>query len=262
MIHFSMPRLRTGQASRRVLALSALVLGGTTVACANPPGTLLILQNQLPVLDSTSNMCVFSADSSDPSLAAGKFDVDLDRAYPYFVYPLIQNELPSITAGGIERNNVVLNNVRISIKAPAGVDPRWEAGCPGNFDVLRSVVLAPGSTHAVQVEAFQSCHAQHLKQMIDHGEIPANLSQPVFFILELTAIADRGGSEQKSGIFPFAVQVCAGCLQSMFPLTPACADAPKPNLLHGNPCNIAQDGPAVLCCTTPAGALTCPAPDQ
>jgi hypothetical protein len=63
-------------------------------------------------------------------------------------------------------------------------------------------------------------------------------------------------------VFPFDVQVCAGCLQSMFPLVPSCANAPKPNLLHGNPCNIAQDGPPVLCCTDPSGALICPAPDM
>jgi hypothetical protein len=263
MIGLSMSRVRAGQIAYRAMALCALALGGTAVGCESPPiGTLLIVQNQIPALDSMSNACVFSADSTAPSLASGKFDVYLDQAYPYFVYPLIENELPSIQTAGVERNNVLLNKVRVAIKAPSGVDPHWEAGCPGTFDAPASGVMGPGSTRAVRVDAFRTCHAEHLKQMIADHEIPADLSQPVFFTLELTAIADRSGSEQKSGIFPFDVQVCAGCLQSMFPLTPACADAPKPNLLHGNPCNIAQDGPAVLCCTNPAGALFCPAPDQ
>jgi hypothetical protein len=125
-----------------------------------------------------------------------------------------------------------------------------------------SGILDPGSVRAVTVEALRSCHAERLNQMIAAGDIPGNLAQPVSFTLELTAIGDRSGSEQKSDVFPFDVQVCAGCLQSMFPKIPACADAPKPNPLPGNPCNIAQDGPAVLCCASPGGAVVCPSPDS
>lgn len=223
----------------------------------------MIVQNQVPAVDATSGFCVVTTDSSDPSLATGKFDVDLDRPYPYFVYPLIENRLPSIqTAGGIERNNLLLTTVRVSIGAPAGVNPQWTDNCPGTFDAPAAGVLTPGAVRAVQVEAFRTCHSQRMKQMINEGDIPADLAQPVFFTLNLTAIGDRSGSEQKSDAFPFQVQVCAGCLQSMFPLTPACVDAPKPNVFPGNPCNIAQDGPAVLCCTAPGGALVCPAPNQ
>lgn len=266
MTDLVMRRTSWGASLRRAAASLSVVAGfSALVGCANPTGTLLIVQNQIPVVDATAGAagkCTFSADSSDPSLSSGRFDVDLDQPYPYFLYPLIQNRLPSlVTSGGVQRNILTLTALRVSIKAPAGVDPQWDAGCPGSFDAPAAGVLNPDDTRAIRVEGFQRCHAQHLLQLIKDSVIPADVLQPVFFTLELTAIADRSGSEQKSNPFRFDVQVCAGCLQSMFPATPTCAGAPKPNPLHGNPCNIAQDQPPVLCCTDTSGALVCPAPD-
>jgi hypothetical protein len=75
-------------------------------------------------------------------------------------------------------------------------------------------------------------------------------------------VADRSGGHVFSDPFRFSVRVCAGCLQSMFPDTPLCSAAPKPNPFPGNPCNIAQDGPEVLCCFDPNMTLICPAPNQ
>ncbi|MEO5766972.1 MAG: hypothetical protein ABIS92_01350 [Polyangia bacterium] len=239
-----------------------LAVAVALTACADPAGTLLIVQNQIPAVDDKGGVCTFSTELSDPSLAYGIFDVDLDRPYPYFLYPLIENRFPSVQTGGFERNSLLLRRVNVSIKAPAGVDPGWAAGCPGSFSSPASGQMDPGSTRAVRIQGFQGCHAQRLRQLIVDGAIPGDLNQPVFFTLQLTAVADRSGSEQSSAVFPFDVQVCAGCLQSMFPSTPSCADAPKPNPLHGNPCNIAQEGPEVLCCTDPGGALICPAPDN
>jgi hypothetical protein len=122
-------------------------------------------------------------------------------------------------------------------------------------------MLDPAQTRALSAQGFQACHAIRLKELVAAGAIPGDLSQPVYFTLVLTAIAERSGDEVQSNPFPFQVQVCAGCLQSRYPLTPTCADAPRPNPLKGNPCNIAQDGPQVLCCSDAGGALICPAPD-
>jgi hypothetical protein len=254
--------LMNASAAARVSWGQALPLGAILlVGCANPGGALIILQNQVPTVDATSNACVVSTDGT-ASRGVGLFDVDLDRPYPYFVYPLVQSRLPSImAAGGIERNAVALRSVRVEIKAPPGIDPGWAAGCPGKFDSPATAVLDPEQTRAVSAQGFQTCHARRLRELIAAGAIPGDQSQPVFFTLQLTVVADRSGSEVLSDAFPFQVQVCAGCLQSMYPLVPACADAPKPNPLHGNPCNVAQDFGLVLCCKDPAGALICPAPD-
>jgi hypothetical protein len=247
------------RALRRVVhaaAVAALTVG----ACANPTSTLVIVQNQQPTVDD-SNACVVSSDSSESPTSTGLYDVDLDQAYPYYLYPLIQNRLPSIkTTGGIERNSIVLRRLHVTVHAPPGVDAGWDPRCPATFDSPATVVLDPAQARAVKVEGMRVCHGQRLRQLIAEGAIPADTSQPVYFTLEVTAVADRAGSEQLSDSFPFQVQVCAGCLQSMYPLVPACADAPHPNPFTGNPCNIAQDKGTVLCCRDPGDRLICPAP--
>lgn len=237
---------------------SALAL---LAGCANPTGTLTIVQNQKPTVDD-SGACVVSTDSSEIPSSDGRFDVDLDRAYPYFLYPLIQNRLPSLkTAGGIERNSIALHHVQVTVQPPAGVNPAWDSRCPGTFDYPSTAVLDPTQARAFRVEGLRTCHAQRLRELIAEGAIPADTTQPVYFTLQLTAVATRSGDEQRSDPFPFQVQVCAGCLQSMYPTVPLCTDAPKPNPLRGNPCNIAQDVGQVLCCKDPSDKLVCPAPD-
>lgn len=244
----------------RAFLLTAMAAAGGS-GCANPTSTLIIVQNQQPTVDD-SGKCAVSTDSSQSPSSDGRYDVDLDRAYPYFVFPLIQNRLPSIkTAGGIERNSVVLRRVQVTVHAPPGVDPAWDPRCPATFDSPATAVLDPAQSLAVKVEGMRNCHSQRLRELIAEGAIPGDTSQPVYFTLELTAVADRSGSEQRSDPFPFQVQVCAGCLQSMYPAVPNCADAPKPNPFRGNPCNIAQDVGLVLCCRDPGGALICPSPD-
>lgn len=242
--------------------LVALMLAAPLVACAQPAGTLVIVQNQIPAFDDKTGRCTVTADSTQQSLVYGVFDVDLDQPYPYLAYPVIENRFPSLKdSAGVERNQLSLRRVLVSIKPPAGVDPAWASGCPGDFSSPASGLMDPGSARAVTVQGLLPCHSSHLRDLIAASRIPSGLDQPVYFTLQMTAVADRSGSEQSSAPFPFEVRVCAGCLQPMYPAIPACADAPKPNPLHGNACNIAQDGPAVLCCTNPGGAVICPAPD-
>lgn len=238
------------------LARVLLVAGGTAGllvagACANAPG-LVILQNQIPSVEMTSGNCVVSTDLTVSNPGPGVFDVAMDHPRPYFVYPMIQSRLPSITTGGIERNTISVHAVRATIKAPPGFDPGWAADCPASTDWPQAAALDPAQSRALIAQGFQPCHATRLADLIG--------TQPIFFTIELTAVADRYGDTLLSAPFPFGVQVCAGCLQSMFPNTPTCASAPNPNPFLGNPCNIAQDGPAVLCCTDAQGGLVCPAP--
>jgi len=241
------------------VALGALVVAG--VGCANAPSTLVILQNQLVTPDMTTGTCTPTEDL-DSALLSGTFDVDLDKDYPYILHPLLESRLPSLqTADGIERNSLTLTALHIEIQAPAGVSPDWPAGCPATFDAPAPLVIDPQQTRVLTVNGLQPCHSQHLRQLIKDGAIPASSAQPVYFTLAIQAIATHAGSTLESDVFPFPVAVCAGCLQAHFPATPMCIDTPKPNPDPGNTCNVAQDGPQVLCCVDPAGALVCPAPD-
>ena len=251
-----------GRVLAAILIASGLAsLGAGGSGCANPPATVVILQIQKPKIDADTHACVVGTDLQDPRLD-GVFDVDLDRDYPYYVYPLVQNRLPSLqTSGGVQRNAVSLTAIRVDIKPPAGVNADWAAGCPGTFDSPASVMIDPNQTQALAVRGFLPCHARRLRELIAQMAIPADNSQPVFFTLDLKAVASHNGDSVESDPFQFQVSVCAGCLQSMFPLTPACIDAPKPNPRPGNLCNIAQDGPQVLCCLDSQGGLVCPAPD-
>jgi hypothetical protein len=241
-----------------VLALSLSL--SLAAGCAEPSGMLVILQNQRPSLAMDAKSCDVPADVGDARLS-GVFDVDLDRPYPYFVFPLIENRLPSVvTSGGVQRSSVTLVALRVEIEAPAGVSPAWAPGCPGTFDAPLVAGLDPGQIRSLVAQGFRECHSAELRSLIEAGAIPADLSRPVVFRLNLTAIADHNGSELLSNRFPFPVQACAGCLQAGFPDTPSCASAPSPNPYLGNPCNIAQDEGGVLCCENDQGSLVCPAP--
>jgi hypothetical protein len=255
---------RVGLAELTAAVAAAVALGAlavTGVGCANAPSTLVILQNQLVTPDMTTGVCTPTEDL-DSALLSGTFDVDLDHDYPYLLHPLLESRLPSLqTADGIERNSLTLTALHIEIQAPAGVSPDWPAGCPATFDAPSPLVIDPQQTRALTVIGLEPCHSQHLRQLIKDGAIPASSAQPVYFTLAIQAIATRDGSTVESEVFPFPVAVCAGCLQAYFPATPMCIDTPKPNPKPGNPCNLAQDGPQVLCCVDAAGALLCPAPD-
>jgi hypothetical protein len=254
-------RTATALPLARAAAGLALALGGAAAGCAEPAGALLIVQNQKATLAMGGAVCEVPVETGDPRLA-GRFDVALDRFYPYFVYPLVANRLASVkTLGGVERNTATLRAVRVAIRAPSGVDPGWVAGCPGSFDSPASAALDPGASRSLVVEGLRACHAERLHALIEAGAIPGDGTQRVFFTLELQAVADRSGSELLSPSFPFDVEVCAGCLQPNFPVTPTCSAAPKPNPYQGNPCNIAQDTGPVLCCDDEMGHLVCPAPD-
>lgn len=246
-------------AAAALVAGSAGVLGGA--GCAEPEDALVIIQNQQPTVDEETNACVVSGDAT-AAVLSGVYDIDLDAAYPYFVHPLVESRFPSVKSGGsggIERNSVLLSAVRVEIGAP--LDPKWPAGCPGVFDWPAAATLDPAQRRGLTAQGMQPCHARRIRQLIVDGQLSGDASQPVFFTLNLQVLGSRQGDGVRSNVFPFRVQVCAGCLQRYYPNTPMCRDAPKPNPWRGNVCNIAQDSGPVLCCQDDAGDLICPAPD-
>src|SRR5207245_866152 len=89
-------RARMPAMNRQVLNYSLLwaacsVLFG--VSCVERGSPLLIVQNQVPVIDTKMGTCTIPAARSMDRRPSGVLDVALDQSYPYELYPLLRNEL-------------------------------------------------------------------------------------------------------------------------------------------------------------------------
>jgi hypothetical protein len=212
-------------------------------AAAEP--SLIVVQDQVPLAG-----CVLTTDTTIYQ-GAGVYDVALDKAYPYNLYPLLRNRAD---AGGVAQ----LSKWSVSIEGPAGLDLGWPATCAPAFDVPDSLVIQPGGMAAATVEVLHRCHGQHLRDLFEAGRRPTDVRQRIDLMVSVRARGRQGATELSSPPFVFPVRACYGCLQIGFPNIPACS-ASNPN--PGHPCNPGQDQP-IQCCALEAQVkqLQCPAP--
>jgi hypothetical protein len=256
---------KTTTMTRLAVAGAALVLAG----CVEGPSGLTIVQNQIPTVDTMTGACMVSGMRTVDRAALGTFDVALDQSYPYFLFPLVQNNLSRLSATGIEPNRIDVHSYEITIEPPPTVSVEWSAACPNQFDFPSPVQLLPGEAAASLVEAFRPCHADLLRRLMQQGKISSNMSERVIFRLIARAKGRHGSTEIRSEPFEYPVRVCYGCLQTgypdpafvdfAFPKVPPCARL-QSNPYRGNPCNPAQDLGPVLCCARDAEGtqLECP----
>jgi hypothetical protein len=245
--------------------LAALALS----ACVDYGSALTIVQNQVPTTDDPAAGCVIPSMPSTERNALGTYDVALDHSYPYYMYPLIQNGLPTLM-GSVDPNLIQINKWSVTIEAPPTVTVPWSPACPAEFDYPNPLSLHPKEQAAAIVEAMRPCHGDLLRQLMQQGKISSSFSERVIFRLIVRAKGRHGSTEIKSDPFEFPVRVCYGCLQtgySMaqyadfgFPKVPACNKLVGENPFRGNPCNPAQDrGPLLCCALDPEGKmLECP----
>ena len=253
-----------------VLALSA---------CVDAGSGLTIVQNQVPTVASSSPgtpaSCMVPNQASLTANSMGTYDVALDRSYPYFMYPLVHNSLPTIMGSTVDPNLIEINKWSVKIEAPPTVTVPWTPDCPAEFDFPSPLILHPTQEAAPVVQAMRPCHGDLLRQLMAAGKISAAITDSVVFRLIVRAKGRHGSTEIKSDPFEFPVRVCYGCLQTgfsgadfadfNFPKIPECTKLAT-NPFQGNPCNIAQDlglgQPAmpVLCCAldTAGKQIECP----
>ena len=255
------------------LAVAASLAGA---GCVPSSGLLVILQNQQPVLDQTSHTCGAGSTASASTVGMGILDLETSTppapAPGYFAYPLVQNSLPmrAPMAGGIEPNAINIQGVRTTIHPPPGLDVTWPAGCPATFPWPGSGMLLPGATIGLTAQVILPCHAKVIHDLFASGALPSDFGQQVLFTIEMRVFGTVSGSDIDSDAFRLSVRMCVGCLQTgfpdiapfNFPARPSCGASPKPNLYHGNPCNVAQDVHPLLCCTGSMSEIVCPAPDM
>ena len=227
--------------------------------------------------DTTTFLCSPGSTPSATVVGTGILDLETSTppaAYPaYLAYPLVQSTLPiqAATPGAIEPNAVYIEGVRGTLIPPPGLTMTWPDGCPGDFYWPTTTALLPGTMVGLTAQVISPCQAAAIHDLFVAGTLPADLGQLVMFTIEMRVVGQlSSGSEIDSDKFRFSVRTCIGCLQTElrgvaqynFPARPSCSAAPKPNVNHGNPCNVAQDYGPLLCCTGSMNEIVCPAPDM
>ena len=243
---------------RFVAACTTMWATSLLFGCGRTPGQFLIVQNQSPQMN-----CVIPADLSALYEGKGKLDVQLvgDQALTaYYVFPLLENDLPPPTAGqGSDPNRIALSGFDVDLRILGSAPPMittlfqsLDADASGStllhFRLPWSGSVASGGGHtAATVDAVPAELARRIRAT---GELDAT----AFFEMEasITATGDRLAGNIDSDPFSYPVVVCDGCLIANV------ASCPYQNAVsnQGNACNVAQDDP-VDCCSQ-SGALVCP----
>jgi hypothetical protein len=238
--------------------LAAVMFSLGFAACGRTPGQFEILNDQIPTTSGGS--CSVPL---DPTAYQGEGRLDLsvvrsDFGSAYFVFPLIENNLPSSSNGSLDPNEIQLSGFQIDINW-IGVPPSesiqnvFTANAGGplvHYQIPWSGGISSGGGRLSAITAaFPVALAQNLVA-------PAGAGVDPFLTVDLTIQAlgtTNSGTHMESDPFHFPVQVCSGCLANNVgpcPLAAALANV-------GNGCNPAQD--LLVDCCTDKGALICPA---
>ncbi len=246
---------------RRPLSLVAVLWPLVFAACGRVPGQFEILNDQVPQISGAS--CTIPVDTGHYN-GAGTLDISIvrdDFQSAYFVFPLIENNLPSSSSNStLDPNEIQLSGFQVDI-APIGAPPPdptkadlikalFDGGPLVHYQIPWSGGIASGGGHLSAVTAaFPVALAQQLAAVGGFGVVPSLTVDLTIQALGTT----NSGTHMQSDPFHFPVQVCSGCLVANVP--PSCPLTAAP-ANTGNSCNPAQDIP-VDCCTD-NGALICP----
>jgi hypothetical protein len=244
-----------------VRAVLGLALVGLSSSCVDVNGSLSIVQAQVP--DTAEGKCVVPSTRTETRVAQGTLDVALDRSYPYLLFALVTNRLPSLVdEGGIENNRIDVTASEVTIESPPGVNVPWPANCPAQYDYASDrVSLGPEGEATILVEAMRACHAATIRNMFLANQLPGGPDADVRFRAIVRAKGRHGGTHLESDRFEFPIRVCFGCLQTgytaadfapfEFPNIPLCSNLSS-NPYKGYACNPGQDVGPVLCCARDA----------
>jgi hypothetical protein len=241
---------------RRPLSLVAVLWPLILAACGRVPGQFEILNDQIPQVSGTG--CIIPVDPGMYS-GEGKLDISIVRGdfeSAYFVFPLIENNLPAAKGTSIDPNEIQLTGFQVDVRSldpmhtPAAVQAVFDgAGAFAHYQVPWSGGIASGGGQlSAAVAAFPVELAQAVAGAGNFGVQPSLTVDLQVAVLGTT----NSGQHMTSDPFHFPVQLCSGCLvANKLP----CPYTTVPTNL-GNGCNPAQDDP-IDCCTD-SGALVCP----
>lgn len=246
--------------------LAVGLLGAT--GCVDIGSRLVIAQNQVP---ETKEGCVIPGERTETYSSMGLLDVDLDDDSRYYaLYPLIENQLPSIQDNKLaaDLNIVRVERMEVDVELPPGVNILSTSACPLSYSVdVGGTTIAPGGTAGLYVRVLRPCLVNQLNDLFNSNQLPRDSASEIILRVNVRAAGKHGRGTIESDPFRFPIRVCQGCLQRGYPEPWAVFDYPRlascdqllpPNPFPGNPCNAAQDFGPVLCCVRGNNAIECP----
>jgi hypothetical protein len=243
---------------RRLLALAAVTAPLVLLAsCGRVPGQFEILNDQLPL--AAGSGCSIPV---NPNMYRGQGILDLsivraDFPTAYYVFPLLENNLPASTSGSLDPNEIQLSGFNIDVAPLGNTQPQAVLDAFSSvpsYDVHYQVPWSGGiGSGGGQLSAFAAAFPVPLAEaLLASGAIASGPSLDVDLTVQAIGTTNSG-QDMTSDPFHFPVQVCDGCLVANVGPCPFAMPPPNP----GNACNPAQDDP-VDCCTS-NGSLICPA---
>ena len=176
----------------------------------------------------------------------------------FFVYPLIENNLPGSSGDGGDPNKIFLSSFAVDISELTGpTDATTLIDALGNDSTTSSLlhyrtpwsgsVGSGGGKGSAWVVAFPVELASRL------AVSQALTASPSLWInLRVGAFGSTTTRDIESDPFDYPISICAGCLIHQVQPCPYTS----PPTYTGNPCNVAQDAP-VDCCAA-GNDLICP----
>lgn len=249
-----------GVRSRRRLA-SLAALGATLlVGGCGEESRFFIVQNQVP-----EPGCLIPTDRSQVYIGRGRMDVTLvgdEQAFGYQIYPLVQNDMPSVgEEGAPEPNRLFIKGFRVSLRlagTPAPAAQKVFADLAADetgrrfldFDTRWAGTVDPGDVMSAALGGVPGEIARRLRQAGVFASAPT-----VPLTVGVRALGERTSGDMESTEFRFPVDACEGCLVAFHGTCPIAARANA-----GHACNMSQDD-LVDCCLE-GGVARCPAPVQ
>jgi hypothetical protein len=238
-------------------ALSTVVLA--LGACGRVPGQFEILNDQVP-----QPGCLIGVDTT-VYRGRGTMDLSLVRAGSrggYVVWPLMKNNMPAPTSGGIDNNQIFISSFAVDISplnAPtqtgillAGIEAGTDTTNPRSLLHFKQpwsgTIGSGGGLLSASVPAFPVNLARAISATNEIDVSPGSLTMN----LRITAFGNTPYQDIQSDPFDFPIAVCAGCLVGNVQACPYQTAPANP----GNECNVSQD--AVVDCCTQNGTLICP----
>jgi hypothetical protein len=234
----------------------AAVIAAAAAGCGGPTGQFFVVHNQVP-----ETGCVIPASKDAPYQGDGVLDVRVPSAHSdtaYFLFPLLENDLPADDPGGVEPNRIALSGFEIDLTfvdgsptaaaffAGLAADPTTSALLHYQTPWSGSVDPAGGTT-STTAGVIPTETARRLRD----GGVLADQSV-ARVTANVRAFGDTLSGRVTSDVFKFPIEICDGCLINSITTCPA----PAP-VLQGGICNPGQDSP-VDCCTQ-GTTLICPA---